>query len=57
MKNKRRQLTTLFLGLVSLITVFSTVYFNNAANSVRAITQEDRFTVSNIGDNLFTVDG
>ena len=57
MKNKKRQLTTLLLGFVSLATVLSTVYFNNTHNNVRAITQESGFTVTQEGDNLFTVDG
>lgn len=56
MKTRNKQLSTLLLGLVSLATVLSTMYFNNMSNGVKAITQESAFTVVSTGDNLFTVE-
>lgn len=55
MNSKNKPLTTLMLGFLSLATIMTTMYFNNASNKVTAITQESPFYTSDISENLFTV--
>lgn len=55
MNFKNKPLTTILLGFLSFATILTTMYFNNTANKVTAITQESAFYTSDISENLFTV--